>query len=137
MIFNGEAALGAARERNCRLCNLLDDFNDKRLDLRLSAVGNRDRIGDGYEYRIGTFAVNAGKKAGAFYTPPEVSILVSSKGRELWVLWRRLNGTGTCCLLTPAGNALTACVRTSCGTRTSGRSCALMKRSLRSRAIPR
>ncbi len=86
MIFNSEAALGAARERNCRLCTLLDDFNDKRLDLRLSAVGNRDRVGDGYDYPIGTFAADAGKKTGAFYTPPDVSILVFSKGRELWVL---------------------------------------------------
>jgi 3'-phosphoadenosine 5'-phosphosulfate sulfotransferase len=38
MIFNSEAALGVARERNRRLCNLLDDFNDKRLNLRLSAT---------------------------------------------------------------------------------------------------
>jgi type I restriction enzyme M protein len=40
-------------------------------------VGNRDIIGDVYEYLIGKFAADAGKKAGEFYTPPEVSILLA------------------------------------------------------------
>jgi type I restriction enzyme M protein len=75
--FNSEAALGQAKERNRRLKNLLDDFADKRLDLRPSIVGNRDIIGDVYEYLIGKFAADAGKKAGEFYTPPEVSILLA------------------------------------------------------------
>jgi len=75
--FNSEAALGQARERNRRLKNLLDDFVDPRLDLRPSRIGNRDVIGDVYEYLIGRFAAGAGKKAGEFYTPPEVSILVA------------------------------------------------------------
>ena len=30
-----------------------------------------------YEYLIGMFAANAGKKAGEFYTPHEVSVLMS------------------------------------------------------------
>ena len=30
-----------------------------------------------YEYLIGMFAVNAGKKAGEFYTPHDVSVLMS------------------------------------------------------------
>ncbi len=75
--FNSEAALGQTKERNRRLKNLLDDFADKRLDLRPSVVGNRDIIGDVYEYLIGKFAADAGKKAGEFYTPPEVSILLA------------------------------------------------------------
>jgi len=75
--FNSEAALGETKERNRRLKNLLDDFADKRLDLRPSIVGNRDIIGDVYEYLIGKFAADAGKKAGEFYTPPEVSILLA------------------------------------------------------------
>ena len=32
-----------------------------------------DVIGNAYEYLIGKFASGAGKKAGEFYTPPEVS----------------------------------------------------------------
>ena len=34
-------------------------------------------IGDVYEYLIGQFAAGAGKKAGEFYTPPEVSALLA------------------------------------------------------------
>jgi len=59
------------------LKNLLEDFADPRLDLRPSVIGNRDVIGDVYEYLIGQFAAGAGKKAGEFYTPPEVSILLA------------------------------------------------------------
>ena len=75
--FNSEPALGQTKERNRRLKNLLEDFNDSRLDLRPSRVGHRDVIGDVYEYLIGKFAAGAGKKAGEFYTPPEVSTLLA------------------------------------------------------------
>jgi len=75
--YNSEAALGRARQRNERLKNLLNDFADPRLDLRPSRVGNMDVIGNAYEYLIGKFAAGAGKKAGEFYTPPEVSILLA------------------------------------------------------------
>jgi type I restriction enzyme M protein len=75
--FNSEASLGQTRERNTRLKSLLEDFNDPRLDLRPSRVGHLDVIGDAYEYLIGKFAAGAGKKAGEFYTPPEVSQLIA------------------------------------------------------------
>ncbi|MHB1319757.1 MAG: type I restriction-modification system subunit M [Anaerolineae bacterium] len=80
--FNSEAALGRARERNERLRNLLNDFSDPRLDLRPSRLGNgalagADIIGNAYEYLIARFAAGAGKKAGEFYTPPEVSQLLA------------------------------------------------------------
>lgn len=75
--FNSEPALGQTKDRNRRLKNLLDDFKDPRLDLRSSRIGNRDIIGDVYEYLIGRFAAGAGKKAGEFYTPPEVSTLLA------------------------------------------------------------
>lgn len=41
--------------------------------------GNQDYdvLGFIYEYLIGNFAANAGKKAGEFYTPHEVAILMS------------------------------------------------------------
>lgn len=44
-----------------------------------------DVLGDAYEYLIGQFAANAGKKAGEFYTPQQVSKLLAqivSKGQE-------------------------------------------------------
>lgn len=75
--FNSEPALGQTKDRNRRLKHLLEDFNDPRLDLRPSRVGHRDVIGDVYEYLIGQFAAGAGKKAGEFYTPPEVSTLLA------------------------------------------------------------
>lgn len=75
--FNSEANLGKTAQRNERLKNLLQDFNTPKLDLRPSRVGNLDVIGNAYEYLIGRFAAGAGKKAGEFYTPPEVSTLIA------------------------------------------------------------
>ncbi|GAB5444332.1 MAG: type I restriction-modification system subunit M [Fuerstiella sp.] len=75
--FNSEASLGQTKERNTRLKSLLEDFSDPKLDLRPSRVGNIDVIGNAYEYLIGRFAAGAGKKAGEFYTPPEVSQLIA------------------------------------------------------------
>ena len=75
--FNSEANLGQTKERNTRLKNLLKDFNDPKLDLRPSRVGKLDVIGNAYEYLIGKFAAGAGKKAGEFFTPPEVSRLIA------------------------------------------------------------
>ncbi len=75
--FNSEANLGETKERNARLKHLLEDFADARLDLRPSKVGHRDVIGDVYEYLIGNFASDAGKKGGEFYTPAEVSRLLA------------------------------------------------------------
>jgi len=70
--FNSEAALGQTRERNFRLKLLLEDFNNPKLDLRPSRIGNLDVIGNAYEYLISRFAAGAGKKekAGEFYMPP-------------------------------------------------------------------
>ena len=59
------------------LKNLLEDYADPRLNLRPSRIGNLDVIGNAYEFLIGKFAASAGKKAGEFYTPKEVSILLA------------------------------------------------------------
>lgn len=75
--FNSEANLGQTKDRNTRLKHLLEDFHDARLDLRPSRVGNLDVIGNAYEYLIAKFAAGAGKKAGEFYTPAEVSELIA------------------------------------------------------------
>ena len=75
--FNSEAALGQTKQRNTRLKNLLQDFADPRLDMRPSRIHGLDIIGNAYEYLIGKFAAGAGKKAGEFYTPPEVSRLLA------------------------------------------------------------
>ena len=75
--FNSEAALGRTKDRNRRLKNLLEDFAVPEMDLRPSRIGNIDVIGNTYEYLISRFASDAGKKGGEFYTPSEVSILLS------------------------------------------------------------
>ena len=75
--FNSETNLGETKDRNRRLKNLIEDFADRRLDLRPSKIGNSDIIGNTYEYLISRFASTAGKKGGEFYTPAEVSILIA------------------------------------------------------------
>jgi len=69
--------LGDTKDKNNRLKNLLNDFSDPSLDLRPSHLDGRDIIGDAYEYLISNFASDAGKKAGEFYTPSEVSTLLA------------------------------------------------------------
>lgn len=71
--FNSEANLGKTRQRNQRLKTVLEDFSNEKLNLRPERIGHMDIIGDVYEYLIGRFAAQAGKKAGEFYTPSEVS----------------------------------------------------------------
>ena len=75
--FNSESSLGQTKDRNARLKHLLEDFNNPKLDLRPSRTGNLDVIGNAYEYLIARFAAGAGKKAGEFYTPAEVSELLA------------------------------------------------------------
>jgi type I restriction enzyme M protein len=72
--FNSESNLGKAKDRNRRLKNLLEDFN--KLDLHPSRV-SEDVIGNAYIYLIERFASDAGKKAGEFYTPKQVSKLLA------------------------------------------------------------
>lgn len=67
--------LGDAKDKNTRLKNLLIDFS--ALDLTPSHLEKNDIIGDAYEYLISNFASDAGKKAGEFYTPSEVSTLLA------------------------------------------------------------
>jgi type I restriction enzyme M protein len=75
--FNSENKLGQTKERNARLKHLLEDFHDERLNLRPSVVGDEDVIGNVYEYLLERFASDAGKKAGEFYTPGQVSALLA------------------------------------------------------------
>ena len=76
--FNSEPILGPTRDRNRRLKNLLQDFNVEAMNLRPSRIGTLDVIGNAYEYLIGYFASQAGKKGGEYYTPPEVSELLAT-----------------------------------------------------------
>lgn len=69
--------LGEEAQKNDILRHLLEDFNKPVLNLRPSRIGKLDIIGNAYEYLIKNFAATGGKKAGEFYTPPEVSELIA------------------------------------------------------------
>ncbi|WP_339865112.1 type I restriction-modification system subunit M [Paremcibacter congregatus] len=69
--------LGEEKQKNELLAQLLEDFTDENLDLRLAHIGNQDVIGNAYEYLISRFASEAGKTAGEFYTPAEISELIA------------------------------------------------------------
>lgn len=69
--------LGEVKERNVRLKQLLEDFADEKLQFDESHLKNNDIIGDAYMFLIENFASDAGKKAGEFFTPKEVSTLLA------------------------------------------------------------
>ena len=70
--------LGDDKQKNDILRHVLEDFAKPELDLSPARIGNLDIIGNVYEYLIYKFAATAGKKAGEFYTPPEVSQLIAA-----------------------------------------------------------
>lgn len=69
--------LGEEKQKNDLLRHLLEDFSKPELNLKPSRIGKLDIIGNAYEYLISRFAADAGRKAGEFYTPPEVSELMA------------------------------------------------------------
>ena len=69
--------LGDEAQKNDILRHLLEDFAKPELNLRPSRIGGLDVIGNAYEFLIKNFASTSGKKAGEFYTPPEVSQLMA------------------------------------------------------------
>jgi type I restriction enzyme M protein len=61
-------------DRNAKLCTVIqkiaEGLNDFSADI--------DALGDAYEYLIGQFAAGSGKKAGEFYTPQQISDILSA-----------------------------------------------------------
>lgn len=62
------------KARNEIIAKVLGHLN--RIDFKLEQT-ELDVLGDAYEYLIGKFASGAGKKAGEFYTPQEVSMVLA------------------------------------------------------------
>ena len=60
-------------ERNKKLCVIIQKIADGIAKFST----NTDVLGDAYEYLIGQFAAGSGKKAGEFYTPQQVSTILS------------------------------------------------------------
>ena len=61
-------------ERNAKLCTIITKIAEGIA--RFST--NTDVLGDAYEYLIGQFAAGSGKKAGEFYTPQQLSTILSA-----------------------------------------------------------
>lgn len=55
------------------LTSLIAIFQRPELDFKNNKVGGDDIIGDAYEYLMRKFATESGKSKGQFYTPAEVS----------------------------------------------------------------
>jgi type I restriction enzyme M protein len=66
---------GTVKERNKRLCALLKGVNG--MNLGKHQDNNVDAFGDAYEYLMGMYASNAGKSGGEYFTPQEVSELLT------------------------------------------------------------
>lgn len=64
-----------ADDKNTLISNVLVALNG--IDFGLNEASDIDILGDAYEYMIGQFAAGAGKKAGEFYTPQEVSQILA------------------------------------------------------------
>lgn len=65
-------------KRNERLAKLLNGVKDMNLgDINDHSI---DAFGDAYEYLMGMYASGAGKSGGEFFTPPEVSVLLTRLG---------------------------------------------------------
>lgn len=60
-------------ERNAKLCNIVKAIADGLASFSTDS----DTLGDAYEYLIGQFAAGSGKKAGEFYTPQQISSILS------------------------------------------------------------
>jgi type I restriction enzyme M protein len=61
-------------DRNAKLCTIIQKIAEG-----LAAFSTDiDALGDAYEYLIGQFAAGSGKKAGEFYTPQQISDILSA-----------------------------------------------------------
>lgn len=73
--FNDEDKLGKGKEMIDRLSKLIGIFEG--LDLSSNRADGDDLLGDAYEYLMRHFATESGKSKGQFYTPSEVSRILS------------------------------------------------------------
>lgn len=71
----GSDKLGKTYEdRNAKLCKIIQKIAEGLAEFSTDI----DALGDAYEYLIGQFAAGAGKKAGEFYTPQQISDVLSA-----------------------------------------------------------
>jgi type I restriction enzyme M protein len=61
-------------DRNAKLCAIIQKINDGLAGFSTDT----DALGDAYEFLLDQFAAGAGKKAGEFYTPQQISDVLSA-----------------------------------------------------------
>jgi len=61
-------------DRNAKLCTIIQKIAEGLAEFSADS----DTLGDAYEYLIGQFAAGSGKKAGEFYTPQQISSILSA-----------------------------------------------------------
>jgi len=71
--LNSEKLGKTSTERNKKLCTVIQKIAEGIADFSADS----DTLGDAYEYLIGEFAAGSGKKAGEFYTPQQISTILS------------------------------------------------------------
>ncbi|MDH6310723.1 type I restriction enzyme M protein [Dysgonomonas sp. PFB1-18] len=71
--LNSDKLGKTATERNKKLCTIIQ----KIAEGIASFSTDTDILGDAYEYLISQFAAGSGKKAGEFYTPQQISTILS------------------------------------------------------------
>lgn len=110
-IFNTlETGLSKLGETAQKQTSAIRDLISLIDDIPMNFQQDYDVLGFIYEYLISNFAANAGKKAGEFYTPHEVSILMSEiiahqlKNKERIEIYDPTSGSGS--LLINIGKSL-------------------------------
>ncbi len=71
--LNSEKLGNSYETRNAKLCNVIRALAEGLAQFSTDS----DTLGDAYEYLIGQFAAGSGKKAGEFYTPQQISGILS------------------------------------------------------------
>jgi type I restriction enzyme M protein len=71
--LNSEKLGKTYTERNKKLCAIIQKISEGIAQFSTDS----DILGDAYEYLIGQFAAGSGKKAGEFYTPQQISTILS------------------------------------------------------------
>lgn len=71
--LNSEKLGKTPKDRNEKLCTIIQKIAEGIAEFSADS----DTLGDAYEYLIGEFAAGSGKKAGEFYTPQQISTILS------------------------------------------------------------
>lgn len=75
--FNNPDELGKGKELVDKVSGLIAIFQNPAIDFKTNRASGDDIIGDAYEYFMMKFAQESGKSKGQFYTPSEVSRVIS------------------------------------------------------------